>query len=319
MLTWLEKGRDGKLWDELMLLIDKRLAPAIARAFKEAVRLIQDGFTLKELAELLTAGQTVAAEQLVVRAGSMSGLKAATQRVLLEAAKDELARASRLFNIGLHLDHFSPTVVSFAEQHVGRLVTNIVADQRAVINDIIVDALKTGKHPYETAREIRLFIGLTPDQRRAVVNYRDALQRQDMNALARALRDRRSDPKILRLFQEGKPLTPLDINRLVEAYAERWLNHRAVTIARTESLQALNMGHRLAWVQAAADGKFDAATLYRRWFTSPDERLCPVCQPIPGMNPDGVALWEAFQTPNGPVMDAPLHPNCRCVIFTRPR
>ncbi len=47
---------------------------------------------------------------------------------------------------------------------------------------------------------------------------------------------------------------------------------------------------------------------------TPDDRLCPLCELVPDLNPDGVGLDEPFQTAAGPVMYPPAHPLCRCAV-----
>jgi hypothetical protein len=64
-------------------------------------------------------------------------------------------------------------------------------------------------------------------------------------------------------------------------------------------------------------GRIPATEIKRYWVVAADERLCPVCAPIPDLNRDGVRLDGAFVTPNGPVSVPPLHPNCRCTTWIR--
>ena len=81
--------------------------------------------------------------------------------------------------------------------------------------------------------------------------------------------------------------------------AKRALQLRVENIARTESIWGLTPESRIV-EEAARQGTLDRASFRRFWLVTPDDRLCPECRAIPGMNPDGVRLDEPFQTPGGP-------------------
>jgi hypothetical protein len=69
--------------------------------------------------------------------------------------------------------------------------------------------------------------------------------------------------------------------------------------------------------QAIESGKLAEDVLRRFWIVAKDERLCKVCEPIPGMNETGVAFAQPFASVTGPVMLPPIHPQCRCSVFIR--
>jgi len=81
------------------------------------------------------------------------------------------------------------------------------------------------------------------------------------------------------------------------------------------TIRAANAGQVESWLQAQEQGL--TGTMRERWLVASDERLCPNCQSIPGMNPDGVAIGEMFATPYGPIMHPPAHPMCRCSLGIR--
>lgn len=109
-------------------------------------------------------------------------------------------------------------------------------------------------------------------------------------------------------------LTSEEVDDLVDAYAENYLDYRAGTIAGTESLRASNIGLRDSYRQAADRGVFDADAVTRHWQIAQDEKVCPVCRSIVENNPDGVGLEEDFQSDDGPIDDAPVHTSCRCTV-----
>ena len=92
----------------------------------------------------------------------------------------------------------------------------------------------------------------------------------------------------------------------------------------TESIRAVSAGNHLAWKQAAEDGKVDADAVVRLWVYTHDGKTRPAHIAIPSMNPDGVGLDEAFDSPLGPIMypgdpdaDIANTANCRCAVVYR--
>lgn len=159
-----------------------------------------------------------------------------------------------------------------------------------------------------------------------------ALQRGQMPAEARRTaiaRFKAVDDKL----GAARVIPQATIDRMVEAYARKWIKHRASTIARTESIRALNAGKFLQWQAAVADGTVDGRLVYKRWIVSPGERTCPTCNGIARHynalnNGWGIQLEQLFDPsvlasykPGRSAMEAalypPLHSNCRCAIILR--
>lgn len=85
---------------------------------------------------------------------------------------------------------------------------------------------------------------------------------------------------------------------------------RAEVIARTETMRASNEGQTQAWDQALDEGLL-TGTEQKEWITTPDDRLCPVCEPLDGVT---VALDDRFDVDGDEIDSPPAHPNCRCTI-----
>lgn len=83
---------------------------------------------------------------------------------------------------------------------------------------------------------------------------------------------------------------------------------RAETIARTETMRASNAGQQLAWDQAAMQGLL-SGNEQKEWIVTPDDRLCPICEPMDGVTVD---LDESFDVDGEEIDEPPAHPNCRC-------
>lgn len=209
----------------------------------------------------------------------------------------------------LTYDPIAPATVAEQRQVQSTWLKRMADTVEAVIDQDIRQGLTNGMTAEDIARVIKATIGLTPRQAAAVENFRRLLENGDAGALDRVLRDRRFDASVQRLI-DGGTVDQDKIDRMVQRYAEKYQAHRAMVIARTESLRATNAGKRAAWAQYADSTGSD---VLRWWLTAADERVCPVCSAIPLMNPDGVPLGEMYDTPDGPMMMPPEpHANCRC-------
>lgn len=215
------------------------------------------------------------------------------------------------------------SAVSSAGGYRAAFVTEVTEAQRETISQVINRGLIEGRSRAQVARDIRASIGLTASQETWIENYRRQLLTMDPGALDRALRDHRSDRLFERLVNSGDMLTTDQIDSMVERYRQRMVKWRAETIARTEALRAMRMGE---WegLMAADEAGALSKLLRKFWIDAKDERERAQHIPIPGMNPDGRAIDEPFQTPLG-LMMYPLDPNgsarnvvnCRCRLAYR--
>jgi SPP1 gp7 family putative phage head morphogenesis protein len=161
-------------------------------------------------------------------------------------------------------------------------VSQVSADTRAALRTLILTSIRAGIPPYDAARLIVGMIGLTERQARAVMSYREGL------------------------IDSGLSIARVD--RATEKYAAKQLRARAETIARTEIMSALNTGAQEAAEQAHREGLLGKSPK-KEWITAGDERTCPLCAPMDGVQVD---LRANFDTPGGSVPGPPLHPRCRC-------
>lgn len=214
----------------------------------------------------------------------------------------------------MRFDVVSQSVIDLIRRYTFELITGISAEMRTGIREIILSAFQFGGHPREQASQIRSLIGLTGAQVRAIANYRRMLDAGEyLSTLTRTLRDARYDATIRRVARDGATLTRRQISAMVQRYAERSLRYRALMIARTETIRAANGGQLEAWYQAQQQGLLPIDQRHK-WLVATDERLCPSCRAVPGLNPGGVLLGAPFQSPLGSVALPPLHPNCRCSV-----
>jgi hypothetical protein len=171
-----------------------------------------------------------------------------------------------------------------AQRQAAAMIRDISATTQAAIRDVIVRSIRDGIPPYDAARLIEEMIGLDERRMGAVLSYRE------------------------RLINEGLPFGT--VNALVDKYAAKQLRDRAEAIARTEIMDSLNAGAMEGWRQAQADGLLSKGAV-KEWLTTPDERLCPNCAPLDGVQ---VPLRETFKTSLGEVQRPPLHTRCRCAV-----
>ena len=268
-----------------------RFEPRVRKAFLEAVGRLQGSVTIRQLQEAVESRNVNRVIDLLGWNQFDSGLRSMTDTLragIIEAGI--LAGGSMVGVVGrdLRFDILNPASVSFIRQYEFDLIRSISEETRNGIRAIVQNAFEEGGHPYQQAREIRMLIGLTERQMNAVSNYWDTLLETDMSA-TRA-------------------------EELAMRYYGRLLNYRAKTIARTETIRAAGMGREALWAQAVEEGLLNPITTRRSWLVTPDDRLCPVCQAIPQMNPGGVRLMEDFQSPVGLLDQEPAHPNCRCSV-----
>ena len=209
-----------------------------------------------------------------------------------------------------------------------RLVTNFSAGQRAATQQALVEAVQAGLNPRDAARAFRNSIGLTARQTRAVANFRRLLGEQSLEALTRELRDRRFDSTVRRAFGAGEPLSPSQIDRMVDRYYARSVKHRAEVIARTEALRSAHAGTQELYDQAIGAGTLRADELFRTWITAGDERVRdfddgPTSHVV--MNGQQRPVNEPFRSGAGSQLMFPGDPaapgfdtvQCRCVVTTR--
>lgn len=304
----------------------------VRKAFLESVDRLAAQIDIGKLRDLLQQGRVSEALGVVdaqlVSAG-MQPIGAASTAATVWAGQQAALALTASFAPGQAAFHFgitNPETVRYLRDYEMSLVRGLTQDALGSVRTVISAGVTEGRGPIDIARDVRQFIGLTPSQTQAVMNYRRALENLDRNALDRALRDQRFDPTVRTAIGNGASLSPDYIDKLVERYQQRMLKFRSETIARTEAIRAVNAGNVQLWKQAAADGKVDAAGVTKKWLATHDGRTRHAHLTIPYLNPDGVGLDEPFKSELGPIR-FPGDPNataantirCRCALFIRYR
>jgi hypothetical protein len=178
----------------------------------------------------------------------------------------------------------------WVEQYVGTTVRDMTQTSMLTVQWVLRGGTQDGLASRTIARNVRQVLGLTPRQQRALETLRQ------------------------RLAAQGIPAN--EIQRHVRDATTRGLAQRAKMLAEYQALTLAHQGAHEATVQAVARGVMAPEQVRRRWVITAGACVT-ICVPIRGMNPPGgVGLYEAFETPAGPLMYPPAHPACRCGIVT---
>jgi hypothetical protein len=199
----------------------------------------------------------------------------------------------------LTFDGENPYVQRFINEAVGNLVTNITENSRASIRQTLQDARVKETTIAEVAREIKQVVGLRPDQQRSLSKYKEKLKAEGVKG--QAFRD------------------------LTEKFSKKKLAERANLIARTETMTAVNGGHRVGWEQAAGEGYFDQTKANVVWIAAAEDgRLCPTCESMDRIPRPFTGTWKVrmldhkgnYTGRTKEVRDPnETHPNCRCTFI----
>lgn len=307
---------------QLLLALLKRVEPKLRSAFLDVVEWLRDRRSLTEITKLIQAARyadIVATDDLAAAASSLSN---AIGEVYVAAGRELGKVLSEGLDVRVNLDATADRAIAALKAHNLRLVTGLTEEVRTNLYATLREGLRAGTNPRATARLIRSSIGLVPNQRAAVVNYRRLLETGSKEALDRELRDRRFDRTVARAAADGKPLAAKQIDSMVERYAARHLAQRAETIARTESLRAVHEGAEEMWRQAVDAEVLTADELIRTWRSAHDGRVRPSHRVMDGQVR---ALGQAFISGDGNALRYPCDPGapasdsirCRCLVVTR--
>jgi len=288
---------EGSLNVEYKALHDvaDRMRPRVRRSFLQAIAQVKNRADVAEMERLISAGLVEQALRLVDvlldQTLSTAGFKVEIIETVTRAAQAAREFMPKELQAQLQFDLLNPHSVEFINAEAAQLVVEVSNNTKMGLREIVRTGFEEGRAPAVMARTIRERVGLTIRQTRAVTNFRNRL-------IADGVKGKRLDQR-------------------VNAYYNRQLRWRATNIARTETINAANAGQEALWRQAADENLIDAAATRKFWLTTPDDRTCPICKPIPDMNKAGVPLRGSFSTPAGSRKRPTAHPQCRCAMRIR--
>lgn len=266
-------------WKDLLDL-SSRLEPRLAREYLAAIARLRAKTDTAEIAQAISEDREyfIPAAQLPLFEEAMDPAIGVLNDALRQGGQLAADQFTDGLGIAMRFDLTNPLAVQVARETAAGMVTAISAETRLAIQNVIRRAIAEGLTYRDAAALIRQLIGLTSQASQAAMNYRQSLLELGL------ARDK--------------------VRARVEQYAAKKLRERALTIARTEIMQASLGGQRVAWWQAERKGLLSPET-QREWLVAPDDRLCVRCQAMSGKR---VALYASFAGGN-----PPRHPRCRCV------
>lgn len=169
-------------------------------------------------------------------------------------------------------DVLNVQAVKAVEKFCSKLVTNVTAETKKGINTYVKHGIKQGHSMPKIARELRPLVGLTGKQTQAIINFRNSLQL------------RRPE------------LTVDQLDKAVMRYTNKTHRQRMLTIARTETARAQNIGY----VQG-----LDQVGVKETEFSASFDACEELCIPLDGTR---FKVGEALGI-------IPVHPRCRCAML----
>jgi hypothetical protein len=249
---------------------------AISNSARAAIQAAEDAAKLADRAQAMAGSAPEQAAQAAASAANAARQAAEEVAATKQTALDleNFARGLRP-SVGISFDPTNPRAAASANDLAYQFIRQVSDEQRDVVRQAVTEALQEGKHPKTAARDIRESIGLTRKQNEAVKNYRRALETNSADALDRALRDARFDRTVQRAQKTDTPLTPEQIDRMVDRYRERFVAFRADTIALTESTTATSMANHEAMLQTIDMAGIDPGDVEKKWNSTLDGRTRP--------------------------------------------
>ena len=282
-----DKAPKSQPWQDIHKVADRNRA-AFSKAFLTATRAAKNEVPLAEIRGAVRRNDSEGLENIKIRVTKVFEDKAnellvplilqtlnSGGRVATATAKTH--DTLRVAQVVLSFEATSPEAIAWARQRAGDLVTGVTETTRHAINDAVVMGLSEGGTIAGTSKAIKNVIGLTPRDARSIM-----MAAEDMDA------------------------------KSLDRLSSKFLRRRANNISRTETIAASNRGQQEFWRQAEQSGLLAKEDAFQVWIATPDDRLCPVCEPMDGQV---VGLGASFETGDGDqVLSPPAHPSCRCGV-----
>jgi len=297
------RAEQDNLINSLSKKFDKELLEALIKAFDE----IRDQITLDEIIGFLNDGdiegviallsddlfQDVLTEETssILGRAFLAGAVLAGIPILRKAIPD----------IQIGVSQFSLTNATILNDQISTRVTQLSNQAQIVARAAIIQGLQNNDPIGKIALAVRNTIGLNAKQQIAASNFRFFLETGSAEVLRRKSRDKRFDSSIRAMLAGERQLSSSQIDRMVLAFERKLLRNRSITIARTETLRAVNQGKERVIQQAVEEGKLDIDRVKRFWINSGDDKVRNSHNAIPILNAIGVGLLQPFTSPLGPI------------------
>ena len=192
-----------------------------------------------------------------------------------------------------------------ARKYSAAQITLIGDETKLAIRRIITRSIREGIPPRDAAKLIRNVVGMTRPQANAYKAYYEKLDRKLWGGriwVHAGVYNTQKRKKWARRSLNSREASKAALRR-------KYIRRRAIMIARTEVMDALNTGAEVAWKQAKKQGLL-GKNAGKEWVATPGG-ACPVCQ---ALNGTVVLLGRKFQSSVGALSGPTAHPNCRCAV-----
>lgn len=234
----------------------------------------------------------------------------------------------------IRFDSRSPRAEAFLGSSGTRVTGRVTDDMLTGIRGYMTGGLVDGRNPRSVALDIvgrvdRVtglrsggIVGLTSRQTGYVATAKADLLSGDparmRHYLSLGRRDKRFDRTVLAAIRDGKALDAATVDRITGRLSDSYLKLRGETIARTETMAALNQAQIDAFQQAIDSGAIRRQDVRKAWLATKDSRTRDTHAALDG---DSVGIDERFANgllyPGDPSGAASELINCRCTMLLR--
>jgi hypothetical protein len=261
-------------------LIDK-LTPELRRAFLAAVDDLKAGIDWTALLSALRRRDIEGAvDALNIEAAAWEKYRSGKTRAYEEGGQAAVATVNLDgLSASIRFDMTNWRAEAWVREHVGRKITLLAEEQKDIARKVIGTGYAAGQHPNGIAVELagRIVagkrqggvLGLSGPFADHVLTMRARLASGDPKEMAKVLkmarRDKRFDRAIVKAIEAGKRPAQADIDKMVQRYADRLLDLRAKTVARTETGQAVMAARLEEWRQVLDKIGAPASAVVKTW------------------------------------------------------
>ena len=255
----------------------RRLEGPVKKAFEQTIKTAQGRASVEAMIAAINAGNEGAIWAAAgMRNGMWTNLMEAIRNAYVEGGIFAVTTALPK-SLGMEFDIRNPLAEKWLLEKATELITTaLTQEQENAIQVVLATGMEQGINPRSTALNIVGRIGengkrsggilfLTEQQASFVENMRKDLVELNERYFDRALRDKRFDKMVRDSIDSGVPLPEAVRNRIVQRYENRMLKYRGDTIARTETLKAINAANHAAIQQAVDEGLAPASAITKIW------------------------------------------------------
>lgn len=261
------------------------LEPPMRRAFELSVQRIIARSSIGDLTDAIAASASL--DVIMQAAGVTDAAFAEMHEAIREAFKAAGAfymAAEVPSRYGINFRMTNPRVNEWLDQVSSQLITgDLIPEQRRAVQIALSNGVEMGRGPRSVALDIvgRInstgrreggVIGLSEPQAQAYIRAAGELGGLDSNYFNRARRDKRYDAMVRRAIDSGTLLTSKQIETITGRYADRLLELRGTTIARTEAIGAANAAGQEAMEQVIDEGLAERDAVQKQWDSTRDGR-----------------------------------------------